>query len=241
MFQANNRTTRDFVLQKMGPELKELIRTWVNPEMILILFVSVTNLKFSGPMATGRCLQNIGILSTSSGHFLTTVFKIYPATSCFHLLAFSWLYNESPVKDTIVTNDRFSKFPQSPRIFLKWGHLPHFFIRLRVDFIKKGVLLWLMAKWDVLNIYSENISTNSDGALEFLASMGGTSLALTGTYISISAQLHVPMSTLLNYSCFLAIFNPGIIQGCYRHISGRMLWQLTGKDWANEIRDVGRR
>ena len=25
--QANNRTTRDFVLQKMGPELKELIRT----------------------------------------------------------------------------------------------------------------------------------------------------------------------------------------------------------------------
>ena len=26
-YQANNRTTRDFVLQKMGPELKELIRT----------------------------------------------------------------------------------------------------------------------------------------------------------------------------------------------------------------------
>ena len=40
--------------------------------------------------------------------------------SC-HILfsSFSWLYNESPVKDTIVTNDRFSKFPQSPRIFLK--------------------------------------------------------------------------------------------------------------------------
>ena len=31
---------------------------------------------------------------------------------------------------------------------------------------------------------------------------------------------------------FLAIFNPGTIQGCYRHISGRMLWQLTGEHWA---------
>ena len=26
-YQANNRTTRDFVLQKMGPELRELIKT----------------------------------------------------------------------------------------------------------------------------------------------------------------------------------------------------------------------
>merc|ERR1712156_1353494 len=67
---ANNKTTRDFVVQKMTPELKELIRTY-KPEVLW-----------------------------SDGDWEAK-------TDYWDSLGFlSWLYNESPVKDTIVTNDR---------------------------------------------------------------------------------------------------------------------------------------
>jgi len=70
LIQANNKTTRDFVVQKMTPELKELIRTY-KPEVLW-----------------------------SDGDWEAK-------TDYWDSLGFlSWLYNESPVKDTIVTNDR---------------------------------------------------------------------------------------------------------------------------------------
>ena len=68
--QANNKTTRDFVVQKMTPELKELIRTWVLSESVeeeksqqnyIEKHKSTgTNRKCSGLMGIGR--QNLSIL-----------------------------------------------------------------------------------------------------------------------------------------------------------------------------------
>jgi len=70
---ANNYTTRNFVEQKMGPELKELIEKY-KPEVIW-----------------------------SDGDWDTTA-------DYFDSLSFlSWLYSDSPVKDTIVANDRWGK------------------------------------------------------------------------------------------------------------------------------------
>ena len=74
-----------------------------------------TNQKCSGLMEIGRQRRTIGTHLDSSGfpyHFIYTVYLRLLTKQCsclcffFIKLNFSWLYNESPVKDTIVTNDR---------------------------------------------------------------------------------------------------------------------------------------
>ena len=75
--QANNKTTRDFVVQKMTPELKELIRTWglsesIEEEKSQQNYIEKhkstgTNRKCSGLMGIGRQRRTIGTHLDSSG------------------------------------------------------------------------------------------------------------------------------------------------------------------------------
>ena len=75
-----------------------------------------TNRKCSGLMGIGRQRRTIGTHLDSSGfpshslhlHCVPQIaYRTMPLFVFFFIkLNFSWLYNESPVKDTIVTNDR---------------------------------------------------------------------------------------------------------------------------------------
>ena len=218
--------------------------------------MAATSLRFCGPMVTGRRPRITGIRSVSSGcsslSFRMDWFWWFwlEQTSLwqdvlFHLSFSSWLYNESPVKDTIVTNDRFLYSCKISHSSLntecqlnRWSRTLSQQSSLRIFWDQVGIWHSLQA-WRLLHLHRQvPLSYRFHSYLWHIMRYKWIDNWLSGVSefwtIAVAAEVtqehyrksHVKKERNVE---IYEKYDPGTIQGYCRPISGRMLWLWTGE------------